>query len=75
MVPFAAAVSWVFNTIELVGHNSENPFDNKVNDVPMSAICRSIEIDLRELLGETELPRQCSPWRACFIRKPEQDGK
>jgi putative membrane protein len=24
--------------------------------VPMSSICRSIEIDLRELLQETELP-------------------
>lgn len=56
MVPFAALVSWVFNVIEVVGHISENPFDNSMNDVPMKAICRSIEIDLRELLGETELP-------------------
>ncbi len=39
-----------------MGHASENPFDNQINDVPMTAICRSIEIDLRELLGETELP-------------------
>ncbi len=61
MVPFAATVSWVFNTIELVGHNSENPFDNKDNDVPMLAICRSIEIDLRELLGETDLPKPIQP--------------
>ena len=61
MVPFAALVSWVFNTIEIVGHNSENPFDNQVNDVPMTAICRSIEIDLRELLGETNLPAPVQP--------------
>ncbi|QKG57705.1 hypothetical protein GKZ68_14345 [Hymenobacter sp. BRD128] len=61
MVPFAATVSWVFNTIELVGHNSENPFDNQPNDVPMEAICRSIEIDLRELLGETDLPKPLLP--------------
>ena len=57
MVPFAALVSWVFHTIEKVGHNSENPFDNDVNDVPMTTICRSIEIDLRQLLGETDLPQ------------------
>ncbi|MEJ7659340.1 MAG: bestrophin family ion channel [Hymenobacter sp.] len=29
MVPFAAIVSWVYNTIERVGHNSEDPFDNQ----------------------------------------------
>jgi putative membrane protein len=61
MVPFAALVSWVFNTIEVVGHMSENPFDNQMNDVPMTAICRSIEIDLRELLLETELPLRIEP--------------
>jgi len=61
MVPFSVLVSWVFNTIELVGHISENPFDNTINDVPMTSICRSIEIDLRELLGETNLPPKVEP--------------
>ena len=56
MVPFATLVSWVFNVIEVVGHTSENPFENDIYDVPMTAICRSIEIDLRELLQETEMP-------------------
>jgi putative membrane protein len=61
LVPFAVLVSGVFNTIELVGHTSENPFDNQINDVPMTAICRSIEIDLRELLGETNCPPKIEP--------------
>ncbi|TPG67152.1 bestrophin family protein [Hymenobacter nivis] len=61
MVPFSVLVSWVFNTIEMVGHISENPFDNTINDVPMTAISRSIEIDLRELLGETQLPPKIEP--------------
>ena len=56
MVPFSVLVSWVFNVIEVVGHTSENPFENDIYDVPMTSICRSIEIDLRELLEETELP-------------------
>jgi putative membrane protein len=60
-VPFSVLVSWVFNTIEVVGHTSENPFDNQMNDVPMTALCRSIEIDLREMLGETELPSRLEP--------------
>ncbi|MDO7850581.1 bestrophin family protein [Hymenobacter convexus] len=56
MVPFSTLVSWVFNVIEVVGHTSENPFENDIYDVPMTTICRSIEIDIRELLQETELP-------------------
>ncbi|TGE19842.1 bestrophin family protein [Hymenobacter elongatus] len=60
-IPFSVLVSWVFNTIEVVGHISENPFDNQMNDVPMTALCRTIEIDLREMLGETELPARLEP--------------
>ena len=30
--------------------------ERSMNDVPMNAICRTIEIDLRQLLGETEVP-------------------
>ena len=56
MVPFSVLVSWVFNVIEIVGHTSENPFENDIYDVPMTSICRNIEIDIRELLQETELP-------------------
>ncbi|GAB3725650.1 bestrophin family ion channel [Hymenobacter agri] len=56
MVPFATLVSWVFNVIEIVGHTSENPFENDIYDVPMTSICRNIEIDIRELLQETEMP-------------------
>ena len=55
-IPFCVLISWIFHTMEVVGDNSEDPFENFVNDVPMTALCRTIEIDLREMLGETELP-------------------
>ncbi|MEZ0486958.1 bestrophin family protein [Fibrella aquatica] len=55
-IPFYTLIAWVFNTMEVVGDTSENPFENSINDVPISAICRNIEIDLREMLSETELP-------------------
>jgi putative membrane protein len=55
-IPFSILISWIFDTMEKVGDTSENPFENSLNDVPMSAISRNIEIDLRELLGESELP-------------------
>lgn len=60
-VPFSVLISWIFSTMEIVGDNSEDPFENFVNDVPMTALCRTIEIDLREMLGETELPEKIKP--------------
>ena len=55
-IPFTVLIAFVFITMEKVGDTSENPFEGSMNDVPMSAICRNIEIDLKALLGETSLP-------------------
>ena len=60
-IPFSILISWVFTTMEIVGDNSEDPFENYVNDVPMTALCRTIEIDLREMLGETDIPPKIKP--------------
>ena len=51
-IVLSAIISTIFVTIEQVGENLDNPFDNSFNDTPMSALCRSIEIDLLEQLGE-----------------------
>jgi putative membrane protein len=61
LVPLCAVIGWLYYTMEQVGDASENPFENAVNDIPMTAICRNIEIDLRELLGETSLPPKIKP--------------
>ena len=55
-VPFATIVGWVFLMMEFVGDSSENPFEGMPNDVPMKSICRAIEIDLLEMLGEDDIP-------------------
>ena len=36
-------------------------FENAVNDVPMNYIARTIEIDLKVLLGEQDLPEPAKP--------------
>lgn len=58
MILASALVTWVFFTMEAIGDASEDPFERSMNDVPMNALCRTIEIDLRELLGETDLPEK-----------------
>ena len=47
-----ALISTTFVTIEQVGRNLDNPFENAFNDTPMSSLSRLIEIDLLEQLGE-----------------------
>ena len=55
-IPTTALIGWVYVMMEIVGDYSENPFQGMANDIPMLSLCRTIEIDLREMLGETELP-------------------
>ncbi|MBL7825613.1 MAG: hypothetical protein JNJ57_03210 [Saprospiraceae bacterium] len=56
-VPFSALLIWVFFLMEMIGDFSENPFEGTYNDVPITAISRGIEIDLREMLGEDNIPK------------------
>jgi putative membrane protein len=50
-----------FMVVEQLGAKLKNPFENLDNDTPMTALCRTIEIDLRQQLGETELPPPIEP--------------
>lgn len=56
MIPFSVLISWIFSTMDSIGDNSEDPFEGRINDVPMTALCRTIEIDLRDMLDEQDLP-------------------
>ena len=55
-IPFSAMIGWVFNSMERVGESTENPFEGGANDVPISSLSRTIEIDLRDMFDETDLP-------------------
>lgn len=55
-IPFTMLVGWIYIMMELVGDYSENPFEGLGNDIPMLSLCRIIEIDLLEMMGETDLP-------------------
>ncbi|MES2849882.1 MAG: bestrophin family ion channel [Bacteroidota bacterium] len=61
LFPVCIVVNWVFNAMEAVGDLSENPFENALTDVPMSAICRNIEIDLREMMNDKDIPERLNP--------------
>lgn len=60
-VPCSLIVSWVFYMMERIGEATENPFQGGPNDVPISNISRTIEIDLREMLDEQNIPAPITP--------------
>ena len=35
-----------------VGEVNEDPFENRITDIPMTSMCNTIERDLKEMLGE-----------------------
>ncbi|CAN7673010.1 multidrug transporter [Trinickia sp. LjRoot230] len=52
VVPFSVMVSWMYTSLEQVGCSTENPFEGGANDVPISMLCRTVERELKEVLGE-----------------------
>ena len=55
-IPLTVLVGWIYLVMELIGDYSENPFEGLGNDIPMLSLCRVIEIDLKEMLGESDIP-------------------
>ncbi|WP_143959698.1 bestrophin family protein [Litoribacter populi] len=53
-IPTALAVSFVFLALDMIGERTEDPFENRLEDTPMSSLSVAIEINLREQLEESK---------------------
>lgn len=60
-IPFSALSSWIFTTLEKIGESTESPFEGSANDVPITAISRGIEIDLKEMFEMENIPASIKP--------------
>jgi putative membrane protein len=56
-----ALVAYTFFGLDALGDEIEEPFGTSDHDLPLDAICRTIEIDLRTALGDTSLPPPLLP--------------
>ncbi|HXC94322.1 MAG TPA: bestrophin family ion channel [Edaphobacter sp.] len=56
-------VGFIFLALDQIGRDLEDPFTNSIYDVPLTSITTTIEINLRQLLGETALPKMKTPER------------
>jgi putative membrane protein len=55
-IPVSTLVIWVFYLMEKIGDYSENPFEGTYNDVPITSISNTIEIDLKEMIDSNDVP-------------------
>ena len=55
-IPLSLVISWMYTSLDQVGESTENPFEGGANDVPIAKICEEVELDLRQVMGETGLP-------------------
>ena len=60
-IPFSLLISWMYISLDQVGESTENPFEGSANDVPMAQICRLLEIELKQMLGESDIPSLLKP--------------
>ncbi len=62
LTPLASTlISFIFVSLDTIGREIENPFENTVHDTPMSTLTRTIEVNLRQNLGEEKLPNDVHP--------------
>ncbi|QNP40706.1 bestrophin family protein [Lysobacter solisilvae (ex Woo and Kim 2020)] len=62
LTPIAVGIlAYTFFGLDAIGEQIEGPFDTLPNDLPLDALCRTIEINLLSLLGETDLPQPLEP--------------
>jgi putative membrane protein len=52
-IPAGILVATVFGVVERAAAVTEGPFENRVQDVPLTAIATQLERDLRQLAGDT----------------------
>ena len=63
----AMLVAYAFFGLDAIGEELDNPFETDANDLPLAALTRGIEIDLRARLGETDLPAQAVPHHGLLL--------
>ena len=54
-------IAYAFFGLDAVGDEIEDPFGEEVNDLPLSGLSTMIEINLREALGEKDIPEPLLP--------------
>lgn len=64
MTPFVSVlISYTFIALDTLAEELEEPFGLENNDLPLDAICNTLEIDLRQMNDEADIPVKMQPDR------------
>ncbi|EMI53399.1 bestrophin family protein [Rhodopirellula sallentina] len=61
LVFISLCLSFGFLFVEHVAIYLQDPFSNKPSDTPMLGLSRTIEINIRQMLGQTDVPEKLEP--------------
>lgn len=56
IIPLTIAVTLIIGFANKAGEIMEDPFENRIHDIPMSALCNKIERDMLQQLGSERVP-------------------
>lgn len=57
-IPMVITIAIAFFLIEKMAIHLQDPFENKPTDTPVTAIARTIEINLKQMMNDTKLPEK-----------------
>jgi putative membrane protein len=57
----SALVGFMFLALDKIGRDLETPFENLPQDIPLTAISRTVEINLKQMIGENSIPEPLLP--------------
>jgi putative membrane protein len=57
----SSLVGFIFLALDQIGRDLEAPFENLPHDISLTAISRNIEINLKQMIGEKEIPEPLAP--------------
>lgn len=60
-IPLSLIINFIFLALDYVGERTEDPFENRMDDTPLTNISVTIEENLKEMYGGVELPTKPEP--------------
>jgi len=60
-IPLLMLISTAFFLLEKTAFHMQDPFENRPTDTAMTTIARTIEINIKQLLNDTDIPKPLQP--------------
>lgn len=55
-IPLSIVINFVFLALDYIGERTEDPFENRMDDTPLSSISLTVEENVKEMYGDFNMP-------------------